>query len=24
VWGEGQDWVGGPSAPGHINFRSLC
>jgi hypothetical protein len=24
VWGEGHDWVGGPSAPGHINFRSLC
>jgi hypothetical protein len=24
VWGEGHNWVGGPSAPGHINFRSLC
>lgn len=24
VWGEGHDWVGGASAPGHINFRSLC
>jgi len=24
VWGEGRDWAGGPSAPGHINFRSLC
>jgi BNR repeat protein len=24
VWGEGRNWVGGPSAPGHINFRSLC
>ncbi len=24
AWGEGHDWVGGPSAPGHINFRSLC
>jgi hypothetical protein len=24
VWGEGHDWAGGPSAPGHINFRSLC
>jgi hypothetical protein len=24
VWGEGHDWTGGPSAPGHINYRSLC
>jgi hypothetical protein len=24
AWGEGHDWVGGPSAPGHINYRSLC
>jgi hypothetical protein len=24
VWGEGHDWVGGSSAPGHGNFRSLC
>jgi hypothetical protein len=24
VWGEGHNWVGGPSAPGHINYRSLC
>lgn len=24
VWGEGHDWKGGPSAPGHINYRSLC
>jgi hypothetical protein len=24
VWGEGHNWVGGPTAPGHINFRSLC
>ncbi|HEY3952526.1 MAG TPA: sialidase family protein [Streptosporangiaceae bacterium] len=24
VWGEGHDWKGGPSAPGHVNYRSLC
>jgi len=24
VWGEGQDWVGGASSPGHIEFRSMC
>ena len=24
VWGEGHDWAGGPSAPGHINYRALC
>jgi hypothetical protein len=24
TWGEGHDWVGGPSAPGHIEFASLC
>ena len=24
VWGEGHNWAGGPAAPGHINFRSLC
>jgi hypothetical protein len=24
VWGEGHNWAGGPSAPGHINFRSFC
>jgi hypothetical protein len=24
VWGEGHNWAGGPSAPGHINFMSLC
>ena len=24
VWGEGQDWVGGASNPGHIEFRSMC
>jgi hypothetical protein len=24
AWGEGHDWAGGPSAPGHINYRSLC
>jgi hypothetical protein len=24
VWGEGHDWVGGPTAPGHINYRTLC
>jgi hypothetical protein len=23
VWGEGQNYVGGPSAPGHIIYRSL-
>jgi hypothetical protein len=23
AWGEG-NWVGGPSAPGHVEFRSLC
>jgi hypothetical protein len=24
TWGEGHDYAGGPSAPGHIEFRSLC
>ena len=24
TWGEGHDWLGGPSAPGHIEFTSLC
>jgi hypothetical protein len=24
TWGEGHDWVGGPTAPGHIEFASLC
>jgi len=24
TWGEGHNWVGGPSAPGHVEFRSLC
>jgi hypothetical protein len=24
VWGEGQDWVGGASNPGHTEFRSMC
>jgi hypothetical protein len=24
TWGEGQDWVGGASNPGHIEFRTLC
>ena len=24
TWGEGQDYNGGPSAPGHIEFRTLC
>lgn len=24
TWGEGQTWVGGPSNPGHIEFRTLC
>jgi hypothetical protein len=24
TWGEGQDWVGGASAPGHVEFRSMC
>lgn len=24
VWGEGHDWTGGASAPGHIEFASLC
>lgn len=24
TWGEGINWAGGPSAPGHIEFRSLC
>jgi hypothetical protein len=24
TWGEGHNWIGGPSAPGHIEFRSLC
>lgn len=24
TWGEGHDWAGGPSAPGHIEFASLC
>jgi hypothetical protein len=24
TWGEGVSWVGGPSAPGHIQFRTLC
>ena len=23
-WGEGHNWVGGASAPGHIEFASLC
>jgi hypothetical protein len=23
VWGEGQNYVGGPSAPGHVIYRSL-
>jgi hypothetical protein len=24
TWGEGHNWVGGPSDPGHVEFRSLC
>ena len=24
VWGEGPDWVGGASHPGHVEFRSMC
>jgi hypothetical protein len=24
TWGEGHNWVGGPSAPGHIEFASIC
>jgi hypothetical protein len=24
VWGEGHDWLGGPSAPGHIEYASFC
>jgi hypothetical protein len=24
TWGEGQNYVGGPSTPGHIEFRTLC
>ena len=24
TWGEGHNWVGGASAPGHIEFTSLC
>ena len=24
TWGEGHNWVGGASAPGHIEFASLC
>ncbi len=24
TWGEGMNWVGGPSTPGHVEFRSLC
>jgi hypothetical protein len=24
TWGEGHNWVGGPTAPGHIEFTSLC
>jgi hypothetical protein len=24
TWGVGHDWVGGPSAPGHIEFASFC
>jgi hypothetical protein len=24
TWGEGINWVGGPTAPGHIEFRTLC
>jgi hypothetical protein len=23
IWGEGQNYTGGPSAPGHIIYRSL-
>jgi hypothetical protein len=24
AWGEGHDWLGGPSKPGHIEFASVC
>jgi hypothetical protein len=24
TWGEGIDWAGSPSTPGHIEFRTLC
>jgi hypothetical protein len=24
TWGEGHNWVGGPSAPGHVEFRTPC
>ena len=24
TWGEGHNWVGGASAPGHIEFRTRC
>jgi hypothetical protein len=24
TWGEGHNWVGGPTAPGHIEYASFC
>jgi hypothetical protein len=24
TWGEGHNWIGGATAPGHIEFASLC
>ena len=24
VWGEGHDWVGGATAPGHIEYGAFC
>jgi len=24
TWGEGRDWVGGPAAPGHIEYGTFC
>jgi len=24
TWGEGHDYAGGPTAPGHIEYRTLC
>jgi len=24
TWGEGQNWTGGATSPGHVEFRSMC
>jgi len=24
TWGEGHNWTGGATAPGHIEFASFC